>query len=160
YNRLDRIVLRRFRALAAVSDEVMESLISSGIPRERIRAIANGIDLRASEAADPARFPGIRTVRGKVIGMVARLDQQKGFEYLFRAVREVGTYVDGLALILVGEGPGRLAIEKLVKHLGLQHNVLLAGRRTDMAEVYAAIDIFVLPSLNEGLPMTVLEAMA
>src|SRR5262249_8400869 len=44
--------------------------------------------------------------------------------------------------------------------LGLQSNVLLAGRRTDISEVYAAIDLFVLPSLNEGLPMTVLEAMA
>src|SRR5262245_2205315 len=61
YNRLDRIVLGRFDGVAAVSDEVMESLVSSGIPREKIRPIANGIDVLASEAADPARFPGIST---------------------------------------------------------------------------------------------------
>jgi glycosyltransferase involved in cell wall biosynthesis len=160
YNRLDRMVLKRFRALAAVSDEVRERLVSSGIPRERIRAIANGIDMQASDTAHPARFPGIRIVRGKVIGMVARLDLQKGIEYLLAAVRELCNYIDGLAVILVGEGPDRMAIERLVQQLGLQQNVLLAGRRTDMAAVYAAIDMFVLPSLNEGLPMTVLEAMA
>jgi glycosyltransferase involved in cell wall biosynthesis len=160
YNRLDRTVLRRFHGLAAVSDEVMEILVSLGIPREKIRPIANGVDVRASQAADPARFPGIRTISGKIIGMVARLDLQKGFEYLLPAIRELCNYVEGLALILVGEGPDRPAIEGMVQRLGLQQNVLLAGRREDMAEVYAAIDVLVLPSLNEGLPMTVLEAMA
>ena len=161
YNRLDRIVLRRFSAVAAVSDDVMDNLISSGILRQKIRGIANGINVQASgEAASPARFPGIRIGKGKVIGMVARLDLRKGAEFLLVAVRELCDYIDGLALILVGEGPDRPAIERRVQQLGLQHNVLLAGRRTDMAAVYTAIDIFVLPSLNEGLPMTVLEAMA
>jgi glycosyltransferase involved in cell wall biosynthesis len=160
YNHLDRLVLRKFRAIAAVCDEVEENLVSWGIPRHKIRAIANGVDTAASEAAGPARFPGIGIVSGKVIGMVARLDLQKGFEYLLLALRELCNYVDGLALILVGEGPDRVAIERRVQQLGLQQNVLLAGRRKDMPEVYAAIDMFVLPSLNEGLPMTVLEAMA
>src|SRR5262245_18386487 len=50
YNRLDRIVLRRFRGLAAVSDEVMENLVSSGIPKDKIRPIANGIDVRVQAA--------------------------------------------------------------------------------------------------------------
>src|SRR5262249_40752946 len=96
YNRLDRMVLRRFRAIAAVSDEVLGNLVASGIPREKIRAIGNGIDVQAFGAAGPARFPGIGPVRGKVIGMVARLDLQKGFEYLLLAVRELCNNVDGL----------------------------------------------------------------
>ena len=94
-----------------------------------------------------------------MVGVVARLDLQKGFEYLLRAVRELCN-IYALKVVIVGEGPDRKAIEDMVKEYGLQSNVVLAGQQSDMAGVYAAMDIFVLPSLNEGLPMTVLEAMA
>ena len=65
-----------------------------------------------------------------------------------------------LKVVIVGEGPDRQAIENMVQRFGLQSNVILAGQHSDMPEIYAAMDIFVLPSLNEGLPMTILEAMA
>ena len=96
----------------------------------------------------------------KVIGMVARLDLQKGFEYLLTAIRELCHSFHGLTVVIVGEGPDRKAIEQMIEKYGLQNNVMLAGQESDMPAVYAAMDIFVLPSLNEGLPMTVLEAMA
>jgi len=97
---------------------------------------------------------------GKVIGVVARLDLQKGFEYLLAAVREICNSFHDLTVVVSGDGPDRTAIEQLIAKHGLQKNVLLAGQQTDMPSVYAGMDIFVLPSLNEGLPMTVLEAMA
>jgi glycosyltransferase involved in cell wall biosynthesis len=96
----------------------------------------------------------------KVIGMVARLDLQKGFEYLLRAVRELCNSFEALKVVIVGDGPDRAAIQKMIEEFGLQSNVVLAGQQSDMPGVYAAMDIFVLPSLNEGLPMTILEAMA
>jgi glycosyltransferase involved in cell wall biosynthesis len=65
-----------------------------------------------------------------------------------------------LKVVIVGEGPDRQAIEDMIQRFGLQANVVLAGQHSDMPAVYAAMDIFVLPSLNEGLPMTILEAMA
>ncbi len=96
----------------------------------------------------------------KVIGMVARLDLQKGFEYLLRAARELCGAFPALKVVIVGEGPDRHAIENMIQRFGLQSNVILAGQHSDMPGIYAAMDIFVLPSLNEGLPMTILEAMA
>jgi glycosyltransferase involved in cell wall biosynthesis len=158
YNHLDRLALKKFDALAAVSDEVGERLRETGVPTKKIRTIANGIDVQAFERGQP--LPAISVIGGKVVGMVARLDLQKGFEYLLRAIRELCNIFYGLTVVIVGEGPDRKAIEDMVKEYGLQSNVVLAGQQSDMPGVYAAMDIFVLPSLNEGLPMTILEAMA
>ena len=158
YNHLDRMALKRFAALAAVSDEVAQRLLDSGVPSGKIKTIANGIDVQAFEHGQP--LPELCATGSKVIGMVARLDLQKGFKYLLRAVRELCNSFDGLKVVIVGEGPDRAAIERMIEEFGLQSNVLLAGQQSDMPGVYAAMDIFVLPSLNEGLPMTILEAMA
>ncbi|HET9837524.1 MAG TPA: glycosyltransferase family 4 protein [Candidatus Angelobacter sp.] len=158
YNRLDRMVLKRFSAVAAVSETVRERLLQSGIAAEKIKVIANGIDVAAFERAQA--LVELRGDATKVIGVVARLDLQKGFEHLLAAVRELGASLSGLKVIIVGEGPDRAAITDMIEREGLRESVVLAGQRSDMASVYASIDIFVLPSLNEGLPMTLLEAMA
>jgi glycosyltransferase involved in cell wall biosynthesis len=137
---------------------VAQRLLESGVPAEKIKTIANGIDVQAFEHGQP--LPALSVTGGKVVGTVARLDLQKGFEYLLRAVRELCNSFYGLKVVIVGEGPDRKAIEGMVQEYGLQSNVVLAGQQSDMPGVYAAMDIFVLPSLNEGLPMTILEAMA
>jgi glycosyltransferase involved in cell wall biosynthesis len=158
YNHLDRMALKRFQGLAAVSDSVAQRLLASGVPARKIRTIANGIDVQTFERARPLQvfnFDG-----SKVVGMVARLDLQKGFEYLLRAASELRSAFPGLKVVIVGEGPDRNEIEGMIHRLGLQSNVILAGQRSDMPVIYAAMDVFVLPSLNEGLPMTILEAMA
>ena len=158
YNRLDRMVLKKFNALAAVSDTVTERLRDLGVAAEKIKTIANGIDVQAFERARPLAV--VQGESGPTIGIVARLDLQKGFEYLLRAVIDLRKTFGGLNLVIVGEGPDRPKIERMIERFGLQANVFLAGQQTDMPGAYAAMDIFVLPSLNEGLPMTILEAMA
>ncbi len=158
YNRLDRMVLKRFNAVAAVSDGVRERLLHSGIAAGKISVIANGIDVAAFERAEAEAL--LRGSAEKVIGVVARLDLQKGFEYLLAAVRGLEASFSGLKVVIVGEGPDRAAIAQMIEREGLQESVVLAGHRADMPSVYASIDVLVLPSLNEGLPMTVLEAMA
>ena len=158
YNHLDRLALKKFSALAAVSDEVAQRLLDSGVPAEKIKTIANGVDVQAFEHGEQP--PALSVTGDKVVGMVARLDLQKGFKYLLRAVRELCNLFDGLKVVIVGEGPDRKAIEAMVEEYGLQSSVVLAGQLSNMPAVYAAMDIFVLPSLNEGLPMTILEAMA
>ncbi|HKD78139.1 MAG TPA: glycosyltransferase family 4 protein [Candidatus Angelobacter sp.] len=156
YNRLDRWVLKKFSAIAAVSAGVKERLIGSGIPANRIKLIDNGIDVEGF-ARPHVESPNTNS---KVIGVVARLDLQKGFEYLLAAMSRLCQDFPGLSMVVSGEGPDRKAIEQMIVKYGLEKNVLLAGQQSDMPSVYAAMDIFVLPSLNEGLPMTVLEAMA
>ena len=158
YNHLDRMALKRFHGLAAVSDSVAQRLLGSGVSAKKVTTIANGIDVQTFERASPS--PELNFDGSKVVGMVARLDLQKGFEYLLRAARELCGAFPGLKVVIVGEGPDRTAIENMIQRFGLQSNVILVGQRPDMPEIYAAMDVFVLPSLNEGLPMTILEAMA
>ena len=158
YNHLDRMALKRFHGLAAVSDSVAQRLLDSGIAAKKIRTIANGIDVGTFERARP--LPVFDFDGNKVVGMVARLDLQKGFEYLLRAARELCGAFPELKIVIVGEGPDRQAIEGMIQRFGLQSSVILAGQHSDMPGIYAALDVFVLPSLNEGLPMTILEAMA
>ena len=158
YNQLDRMALKKFNALAAVSDTVAQRLLAFGVPAEKIKIIANGIDVKAFERAEP--LPLLNAEGSAVVGVVARLDLQKGFEYLLQAARELCKTFHGLKIVIVGEGPDREAIEEMIQQYGLQSNVILAGQQSNMPAIYAAMDIFVLPSLNEGLPMTVLEAMA
>lgn len=158
YNRLDRMALKRFHGLAAVSDSVAQRLLDSGVSAKKIRTIANGIDVQTFERAHA--LPAFNFDGSKVIGMVARLDLQKGFEHLLRAARDLCVAFPALKVVIVGDGPDRKAIEDMIQRFGLQSNVILAGQHSDMPGIYAAMDVFVLPSLNEGLPMTILEAMA
>jgi glycosyltransferase involved in cell wall biosynthesis len=155
YNFLDRLVLKRFDAVGAVSPAIAERLLSLGVPQERITVIPNGIVVEAFKAA-----PMAEPRREQVLGIVGRLDLQKGFEYLLRSFATLRHSFPGLRLLIVGEGPDRDKIEQMIDHHSLNSVVTLTGQQTDMPGVYNSIDIFVLPSLNEGLPMTLLEAMA
>lgn len=157
YNFVDRQVLKRFDAIGAVSDAVAEKLVSLGVDRERIAVIPNGIDVDRFKIAAPSTT-GPR--KEQVIGFVGRLDLQKGFAYLLRAVSSLRHHLPGLRLLIVGEGPDRGRIEGIIRQEGLSAIVTLAGQKADMASIYQSIDVLVLPSLNEGLPLTLLEAMA
>ena len=157
YNYLDRMALKKFNALAAVSDAVAQRLLAFGVPAEKVKTIANGIDVQTFERGEP--LP--RSARPEAKwwawshGWICKKDLSI---CCARSVNSATSHA--LKVVIVGEGPDRKAIEDMVKEYGLQSNVVLAGQQSDMAGVYAAMDIFVLPSLNEGLPMTVLEAMA
>jgi glycosyltransferase involved in cell wall biosynthesis len=87
---------------------------------------------------------------------VARLDAQKGLDTLLRAA----TRVRGATFVIAGEGRERAHLEATIRSLSLEGRVVLLGHRSDVAELLAACDMFVLPSEYEGLPVSVLEAMA
>ena len=86
YNRLDRMALRNFNGVAAVSNAVAGQLQEAGIAENKIHTIANGIDIDKFSGAEPAWFGSATARPGKTIGIVARLDLQKGFEYLLEAI--------------------------------------------------------------------------
>src|SRR5262249_39564863 len=119
-----------------------------------------GINAHAFDAGPGLCGQSAQPREGPVVGVVARLDLQKGFEYLLRALGTLRHSFPSLRLLIAGEGPDRARIEELVSQQRLHGCVTIAGQQTDVSRVYASIDIFVLPSLNEGLPMTLLEAMA
>lgn len=110
--------------------------------------------------------PGVRErvrkelgLEGKfVIGHVGRFVRQKNHEFLVRVFAECRKQRDDCVLLLVGDGPLRAKVERQVKELGLSGSVVFLGQRDDVAELYQGMDVFVLPSLYEGLPVSCLEA--
>jgi len=161
YGLMDRWVLRRFDLVVAVSTEIAERLRRAGVSPGKIRAIDNGIDV-AGFATD---VPTLRRELGLdskcfLVGAVGRLSPEKGFEVLVAAAKIVVQQIPGVKFVIVGDGPERKKLEQLTRECGMEGKLFWAGRRDDMAGVYASWDIQVQPSLKEGLPMTILEGLA
>jgi glycosyltransferase involved in cell wall biosynthesis len=96
----------------------------------------------------------------KVIGTVARLSPQKALHVLLEALPAVIREVPEVRVLIVGDGSERPRLEKLADRLGVASCVYFAGNRVDVPDQLLAMDVFVLPSLFEGLPLAILEAMA
>jgi glycosyltransferase involved in cell wall biosynthesis len=95
-----------------------------------------------------------------IIGAIGRLAPQKGLQYLLRAAPEVLRDNPNALFVLVGDGPERQTLEAEAKCLGIQGSVCFLGVREDIPELLASLDVLAMPSLSEGLPMALLEAMA
>ncbi|TAL84400.1 MAG: TIGR03088 family PEP-CTERM/XrtA system glycosyltransferase [Rhodanobacter sp.] len=152
----------------AVSPDLRRWLIERARIRcSKVAYIANGIDVAAFEVPRDAAAPRPRlgdfAPPGTVlIGNVARLDKvkdQAGLITAFKLLREAGKYVD-CRLVIVGEGAQRQELERQLAELGLVETVRLLGNRDDVAELLAECDVSVLSSIAEGMPVTLLEAMA
>ncbi len=154
YAALDRMVLHRFSRTIAVSGPIARSLLAAGVPPERIFRIDNGIDLQQFENISVALSSEITA------GTASRLVPEKGLADLLQAAKEILAQYQNVRFLIAGEGPARAQLEKLATELGIDSHVTFSGFCTDMPRFYAAIDVFVLPSHNEGMPMSVLEAMA
>lgn len=163
YRRFDSLVIRYFTRIIAVSEGVRKEMLRYGVPQEKIRVIDNGIDLtRFGDTASPT---AIREEFGikegvRVIGTVGNLGPEKGHVYMLQAARGIVNRVEPVKFIFVGDGRMRAYLEQEASELGIGDNVIFAGFRTDIPSLLSAMDIFVLPSVTEGLPMVLLEAMA
>ena len=121
-------------------------------------------------AVDTARFQaanelidiaGLAVPHGyAIVGSVGRLSPEKGYVYLLNAVPSVLARLPDTLFVLVGDGPQRGELEETVHRLGIHDHVILLGQRRDIASLLKRMDLFVLPSLGEGLPTVVLESMA
>jgi glycosyltransferase involved in cell wall biosynthesis len=96
----------------------------------------------------------------KLLGMVARLVAFKGHRYFLEAAAQVAKEIDQAHFVLIGEGTERGAIERQADRLGIRERVHLMGNRKDSRHLVSAFDVAVLPSLSEGLPNSVMEAMS
>ena len=125
-----------------------------GYDPSRVTVIYNGID--------PAQFSPPRPKQNPdplLVGTIGRLDAQKNQSLLISAMAAL-RHVPRLRCVIVGEGPARGKLETQIRRLGLEKSVRLAGECADSAASLASFDIFALPSLWEGLPNALLEAMA
>ena len=137
-----------------------------GLDKAKMQLIYNGIDGRVF---DRRNYEGlglaIRAELGiesnqKVIGVVGRLAPIKNHALLLEAMRSVIECFPRTVLLLVGDGPLKPAVQKTIGELGLEQSVKLLGARTDIPRLLSIMDIFVLPSLSEGLSLTLIEACA
>ena len=153
---LDKLVLRGFECVVAVSPQVEEELLRIGIRRKRLRRIANGVATSVSRA----QLPSSNSNAVLTIGMAARLVEDKGIADLLKAASQLGSMSQRLRFVIAGDGPLRAQFEAQASALDVAERTTFLGFVPDMRSFYASLDIFVLPSLREGLPMSVLEALA
>lgn len=164
------IVLQRF--LWGFADQVLSvsethrKRVSNivGFPHEKITAIVNGVD---TERFSPK--PEIKQdIRKKLglkknslcIGTVGSLRSVKNHSLLISACKTISSNFDQVEVLIVGEGPLESHLIQEVKTLGLSEKIHFAGGQPNIPEILSTLDIFVLPSLSEGMPNAVLEAMA
>lgn len=163
-----RLVLNRLTAglcdaFTANSEAVKRFMVeSTGLKPEKIVVIHNGIDTREYNISiskeDERKELGLG--ESPVVGMVSRLDRQKGHQYFIESAKIVLMEKQDTQFLIVGDGPLRKELESQVKELGISESVSFLGTRRDIPEILRAMDIFVLSSLWEGLPNVVMEAMA
>ncbi len=163
YYRIDQMCLPRYERVICVSDDLLEACLAAGVPARNCVLLENGIDgteyARRQTVAEAKARLGL-PADGLVLGAVGRLSAEKGFDVLVRAVHALRARGVDVRLVLVGEGDERAALERLVRELHLGDRVRLAGWQADVRPYFEAMDAFALPSLREGLPNVVLEAMA
>jgi glycosyltransferase involved in cell wall biosynthesis len=164
YHPGDKLILSRFPRVVAVSKDIRAELVRYGAVPERVTLLANGIDHcvfkrdRSREALIRARLgiaPG-----AFVIGAVGRLDPEKRFDVLMRAVGRLGISDTQVVVVIVGDGGERVKLRTLANELGIAPRCQMLGFRTDIADLHHAFDVFVQASIREGTPNAVLEAMA
>jgi glycosyltransferase involved in cell wall biosynthesis len=146
-NKADRIV--------SLCSAATSELLHAGIPADNIEQISNGVDT--------GRFP-ISTGRGnkktKLITFIGRMDAFKGVEYLLDAFGQVIAGGADARLQLIGTGPDEEKLKRIAADAALKDKVIFKGRRENVLQELSETDIFVLPSLSEGMSNVLLEAMS
>lgn len=165
YNSLDRIILRLADKIIAVSDQIKEDLARSGIKKSRLITIQNAVNITYSDYS----FTENRQEKRKllnlcegefVVGYIGRLSEEKGVRHLIKACSLLDDSRFSVKLVLLGTGPQRQELESIVKKKKMEGKTFFAGFQNDIEKWLPVFDIFVLPSLTEGTPMALLEAMS
>lgn len=163
YEVLDSLALRKMDCVVAVSKGVQWDLLRRGLRKDKIKLIYNGINFSNNrpgfEPQEMREKYGIAN-NAPVIGTLGRLSAVKGHASLIKAMPSILEEIRDCILLIAGDGPLKADLERLVKELNLAQSVKLIGYMKNVGEFLSMIDLFLLPSLSEGLPISLLEAMA
>jgi glycosyltransferase involved in cell wall biosynthesis len=158
-----RFVYRLANKIVTVSQSVAQDLIENfGVKREKITVIYNFQDLEEinrSSLEDLGEFRNL-FLKNKVVISVGRLTPQKGLQYLIEGFKKVREKHPETILVILGEGELKEELEKLIENLNLEKKVFLLGFQKNPFKFLKNSSIFVLSSMQEGLPMVLIEAMA
>jgi glycosyltransferase involved in cell wall biosynthesis len=164
YMVVEHLVSHFIYRMVAVSEHTRDNLMRyEKISPGRIVTIPNGIDDRRFGNGRPReemrRELGISS-GAPVIGLGARLTEQKGVVHLLHAMVPLRERVPGVTLLVAGTGDQEETLQRAARELGVQENVRFLGARLDMPELLGMFDVYAMPSVWEGLPMALLEALA
>jgi glycosyltransferase involved in cell wall biosynthesis len=164
YGRAARHLRWMTDAVITVAQEGRDALLRRGFPADRVRVVPPGRDLSAflavaAGATAPAELAGV-PAGARVVLAVGRLAPLKGIEYLLDAWVSVVAAAPDAVLVIVGSGELEAELRARATTLAIAGSVVFAGFRTDVPALLARAHAFVLSSLWEGLPMSVVEAMA
>jgi glycosyltransferase involved in cell wall biosynthesis len=163
YCLLDSLLIRNFDKIIAVSDKIKDEMIVKGIPEKKIQVVNNGIDLerfREEKKPKKIRKEFCFTNNEFIIGTIGNLNREKGHFYLIEAAKIIVRNFSNVKFLIIGDGNLKKKLSSQVNKYGLKNKFFFTGYRSDIPELLSIIDIFILPSINEGLPMVLLEAMA
>ncbi len=152
---LARWLIKRNDAMQAISAETLRRLVAANFPLAKIKTIPNAIALRPHKGLREPASDG----RNRRVVYVGRLETVKGVDVLLRAWRALPSR-QGLELHFVGDGRLRAELERYAREHALSDRVRFHGWLSDVKPVLDEADLYVQPSLSEGLPNAVLEAMA
>lgn len=162
---LDALSNRLATHLIAVSDSCRKFLIErERVPAEKITLVQNAIDLARFSRASGSRGEARRMLGlpddVSVVAGVGRLNPQKNFTLFIRIAAEVSRHHPETVFLIAGDGPEDGLLRRCAKEAGLGERMVFCGYVADTRSVYLAADVLLMPSLFEGLPMTLLEAMS
>lgn len=164
---IDRLTARTCVAhFVAVSDFVKRSMVRRfRIPEQRVSVIPNAIDPQRFETVGSERVRRLKEELclpegSKILITIGRLDPPKGHRFVLQALTLLQGSLSKLSWLVVGDGCRRQQLIRRTEALGLQRHVRFLGVRRDIPELLALSDLFIFPSVSEGLPLVLLEAMA
>ncbi len=155
-------VLRKFRKIIAVSDEINNILVKMGISYSRIVTIRNVPfirEMRIESNNSSLRKEKCISAKTKIVGFVGRLEHVKGCSQFVKAAYKVLPHFSDLNFVIFGDGSKKNKLEEEVTSRGYEKKIIFYGFRKKTEKIFNTLDCFVLPSLNEGIPLALLEAM-
>jgi glycosyltransferase involved in cell wall biosynthesis len=162
----ERALARHTTKLIAVGPQVRDDLVDLGVaPADRFAVIRLGIDLEARVLGGDDDRAAMRRIFGLpesrfVVGWIGRMTAIKRVPDVLRAFQGVLEREIDAALVLVGDGPDRVDIERVAAELGIARRTYFVGYQRDVRPYYAMFDTLALPSANEGTPVVAIEALA
>ncbi|MGH3132122.1 MAG: glycosyltransferase, partial [Gaiellaceae bacterium] len=163
---VETLLARSTDALVAVSPQVRDDLVALGVaPAEKFAVVRLGIELEARVTAENGAREGARRLLGIpperfVVGWIGRMTGVKRTHDVLRALAGLRALGVDATLCMVGDGPDRTSVEEEAHRLGIARHCLYLGYQEEVAPWYAALDAMILPSGNEGTPVSAIEALA